>query len=131
MEIKGVKVPETIEELNALGFWLKIIEEDLSETFENIKTHLGEDPAEVWLDNYSDFGCNRIRDAYRAGVEGLLKRAIANVTDALVKDKTLMSNIYWAVVHVSAQEQEKIDLWYRENVKENYVDVDPEHELDF
>lgn len=107
MEIEGVKVPETIEELNALGLWLKIIEEDVSKTIDAIKEYRGQDVMDDWVDLYSDFNCNRIRDAYNAGAVLLLKKAIADVTDRLTRDKMLDGNIYWALRDACEQEREK------------------------
>lgn len=87
MEINGIKVPETIEELNALGVYAKAVADNLNAALDSIEKARGQEDADDWLDVYSDFYRSDIEAAYLKGLENLLEKAVTDFTDKLTIGK--------------------------------------------
>lgn len=85
MEIRGVKVPETINELNALGEVIKIYLEDFTSMCERMKEDYGEDKVIDFVAMQSDYEDDRLAAAYNLGIELLIGNAISEVTQKLVR----------------------------------------------
>lgn len=110
-------MPETIEELNALGAYVKVVERDIWETINNIHRHRGSEAANEWLDAYSDSGINTIKTAYNEGLRILLENAVRSVTKAIDVGKArgigLDTEIRYILHEIGEQEGKKFDEWAR------------------
>ena len=113
--INGIKVPETIEELNALGVYAKAACEDMCRTLDEIKEWKGEAAEEYYLDLYSDFGCRSIEDAYKAGLTKLLRQAVTEAVNRLTIGKVRGLGLDWviqcALQDIGKEVGEQFDWW--------------------
>lgn len=87
--INGIKVPETVEELNALGVYAKAAHEDIEQTLDNIRKSRGEHTEFEFWDLCCDYGHCSADKAYQKGFEMLLKREVTEAVNRVLDQITI------------------------------------------